>query len=218
MPPKKDVSYHGINKSATPGLETKYMWYSKFTIDPSQVLLFFSTPIRHEFDYEMPPASVIGSALVGIGGMDSRPKIKIDPKQSLLTTVTPELKAKFRVKSYFAFELDRKITNWHFNIADLGITAKEDYDDKNTNIHRVDQIIYFNDNGVEIDIAPSKYRFGNPDILNETCRFVVIGMRQMGENEAFRFNLHVNMPAGSGTFVPTVFDPDIKNDGGGFGP
>lgn len=124
-------------------------------------------------------------------------------------------------RCYFVFMLSEKINNWYFDLVDLAISTKPDPnspDDTDSYKSRISQVLYFDQYLNPIPMDPADYRFGNTGNIRTDCAIIAFGIREMAKEESFGVNLHVAISTSIGEVVPTIFDPDIKNDGGGFTP
>lgn len=134
-------------------------------------------------------------------------------------------------KLYFAFIISPTAPNWEFDLVNLGVTAKAPVVDSTTGTSKLDNIAFFrpvaNDltELTRINIDSLSYKFDNKNHEYSGCKVVVFRVNQMKEATSaddpwanYGLNLHVTLKIASGVIVPTIFDPDIKNDGGGFGP
>jgi hypothetical protein len=109
-----------------------------------------------------------------------------------------------RQPSCIILQLDRAI-NWEFSKGDYAITSKFDYGDSNFGMgcgYR---------NGTITRAGP---------VQSEGCNVAYFYVNRRASHESQMFNFHVDFKQtdnqGVTRRLKTIFDPDIKNDGGGF--
>lgn len=117
----------------------------------------------------------------------------------------------FQGQCFISIELDLNHNNWWFDLNDLALTTNDYFGTQNV-------YMFFFDKDAS-SIALPQYDFGK-HTGPEKCRTIIFGVRQRfgsPTDDSQKFNLHVLIDHGGGSVLPLIFDPDIKNDGGGFG-
>lgn len=212
----KTVTYYGIPDS-TRKFKPKYIRYYKISlsVDRATQLPFFTiSPVKDET-----PATVDDAAVLDF--IARRVAEPVVPKQMLIDAPVVSRSAEFagiapanafeiRVKDpcYMVLELDKAYPNWQFDTTEEGITTKGDYAFKNTNL---------------IHVGKDNKPISDQDLPTyDGCQFLyfrVVSRKDsalsMGAKDHQQYNLHVVFSAG-GYSLKTIFDPDIKNDGGDF--
>lgn len=232
MPLMKSVNYYALPREANATFRPKYIYYFKIGLKGgirSPAIFKIIKTDRWRFPSEMSRAGVnvatdADAALVFQDlineklGPGPRPGDRTDIDADRAARMTTPLDFHFKDECFILVELDRKYKNWWFDLNFLGVTAKEDYGDKNGAMLYLKEV----DDHLEI-FSLEPYAFDQHGGV-ENCCAVMFGIFKRKDNERdHRLNLHTMISYGraangSPNRLPTIFDPDIKNDGGGIPP
>lgn len=212
------VDYHGVKRPNAFDLPTTRLFRSVLSIQPGRMVgcvqsyfLNLAQPLKEDLRGHPTSPADIGAHIQAthprVSGGDKGRMFTLEDAFLRQASVTLHINE----QGYYLFELDDTGGPWHFDLQNLGVTAKAAYS------RGLDTIAYFDRHGTEIDIPDASYDFGQTVNKGETCRNVVVAVRGLDQDKHFSLNLHVILVSETGETLPTIFDPDIKNDGLGFG-
>lgn len=229
--PKMDATYHGILRPNVFDVATDCIYWSEVYISGTGLFGWFPPYSVRISDPELSTLSGIPASVAIISkyikenhvdkffghksswGPFGGRKIRITSGKAKKLYRKNSVLLPIEFQSYFLFVLDQSIENWHFNLSELCITSKSEYNgDDGEGV--LNTILFFDSFGEEIPV--NNYAF-DPNNLDDRCKFVVIGLKKMGKYEKFKLNMHVNVVDGV-EIMPTIFDPDIQNNGNEFPP
>lgn len=209
MAPVKSIDYHGLPKTTLVDLKSRRLYYSKVVAgmrSRAQIIEF--EPLKWIDFQEIPnDLSDLRRGLETLRENKGFARIVLNPDGVIYKEIP--LTIPIDRRSYFAFELDPAV-DWEFDLGFLGVTAKKFYNDSNGYIR------YFDEDLNEIEVRMADYRFGMP-LSDRRCTLVLFAISRLNKGSAQGFNLHTLLGPREKA-VPTLFDPDIKNDGDGFDP
>jgi len=218
---RKSLHFDSVNKSETFDVNPKSLFYSVLLVNDDGCLEFSETK-------EVKIVNTGDEVRDLKAALSKIPKSEISARSKLefasldmskIAFARPNMTLEINTRCYFAFIMSKKIQNWYIDFHSLGLTLKPNPKDpmNDASYHsRIDQIIYFNKFLGTLPVA--KYTFDHPENFKSDCCIVAIGIKEMNGGEVVGVNLHVEVSTDTGDVVPTIFDPDIKNTGGGFTP
>lgn len=226
----KNVSFYALPQAEAPRFTPKSIYYFKIGLKRGRVgPHIFDVVFKKRYDFPTDIATSGAGYSLSARSIDAfnnlvnkivgpPPENPMDIEASRAARLTTPLDFHFEDQCFILIELDRKYKNWCFDLGFLGVTAKADYGMKNGDITYLKAV---GDHLEIFDLDP--YAFDTHGDRTDCCA-VMFGVFARADNDAgHRLNLHTTITYGRDSNgkpiqLPTIFDPDIKNDGGGFPP